>query len=661
MNQEDAMDSICTSCHCRKTFPWANCKLPFPQGYGVEPLEKWFASALAGGCSLCQLGTAVAKEAISKFGYDDAFALSSMFDNEIDSVIRLTLTLNCGSDENMTNQVRMVILARDGSLIDSNGYHLEPYNPILNTNATKDCIEQAQEWMKSCSSSHSTCHIRPKPLPTRIVDVSVDPPRLQITNNELGNFVALSHCWGFSVDGAGPPMTRRNSIGTHVRAIDQVTLPRNFKDAIAVTLALGFTYIWIDSLCIVQDDGEDWAKEAASMKSVYENAALVLATSSSDNVSRGILRERSPYKEGTLSFDMCGVPGSGAIIYRVIPNHAGWEPVVQGPIDARAWCFQERLMARRYLSFGSHEMLWECLDGSRCECGYKSIYYNVASGRIQHNTQSYNIETLIKEGREEMAFDSFSLYAVWARIIRIYSRRQLTHQSDKLVAITAVADRFREELEDQYLWGLWRRDFLSSLCWFALQPGDISAPNMPSWTWASISARISMYFEAHDKDTVAMAEVLKYPEPLESQEPNDVATPTIVLRGPMVEAIVSIEDSGLATLDVLSAGHAEPLPAELTTSNLWLDVPLETGTVSFDHETTTSQRALDGVQRPGTFPVYLMSIFHRQGKLSPFLILGRSQASANHFRRLGFGRVRDPEGSETGFSSKWTIAQAVIM
>lgn len=117
MNQEDTMDSICTSCHCRKTFPWANCKLPFPQGYGVEPLEKWFASALAGGCSLCQLGTAVAKDAIRKFGYEDAFALSSMFDNEIDSVIRLTLTLNCGSDENMTNQVRMVILARDGSVI----------------------------------------------------------------------------------------------------------------------------------------------------------------------------------------------------------------------------------------------------------------------------------------------------------------------------------------------------------------------------------------------------------------------------------------------------------------------------------------------------------------------------------------------------------------
>lgn len=258
-------------------------------------------------------------------------------------------------------------------------------------------------------------------------------------------------------------------------------------------------------------------------------------------------------------------------------------------------------------------------------------------------------------------FDSFSLYAVWARIIRIYSRRQLTHQSDKLVAVTAVADRFREELEDQYLWGLWRRDFLSSLCWFALQPGDIGAPSMPSWTWASISGRISMYFEAHDKDTVAMAEVLEYPEPLESQEPNDVATPTIVLRGPMVEAVVSIENSGLATLDVPSAGHAEPLPAKLTTSDLWLDVPLETGTISFDHETTTSQRALAGVQRPGTFPVHLMSMFHRQGKLSPFLILGRSQASPSHFRRLGFGRVRDPEGSETRFSSKWTVARAVIM
>ncbi|EFQ30409.1 HET domain-containing protein [Colletotrichum graminicola] len=121
MKQEET-ESICLTCHCRKTFPWANCKLPFPQGYGVELVEKWFASAEAGGCSLCQLGAAVAKDAISKYGYDDAFALASMFDNEIDSVIQLTLTLNCGSDENMTNQVRMVILARDGSLIGQSSF-----------------------------------------------------------------------------------------------------------------------------------------------------------------------------------------------------------------------------------------------------------------------------------------------------------------------------------------------------------------------------------------------------------------------------------------------------------------------------------------------------------------------------------------------------------
>ncbi|WDK18666.1 heterokaryon incompatibility protein [Colletotrichum graminicola] len=506
--------------------------------------------------------------------------------------------------------------------------------------------------MTSCSSSHSMCHTRPKPLPTRIVDVSTDPPRLQITSNEPGSFVALSHCWGSPVDGGGPPMTRRNSIGTHIRAIDPATLPRNFKDAITVTLALGFKYIWIDSLCIVQDDGDDWAREAASMKTVYENASLVLATSSSGNVSTAILQDRSPYREGTLSFDMCGLPSAGAVTYRVIPNHAGWEPVVQGPIDTRAWCFQERLMARRYLSFGTHEMIWECRDGSRCECEYKSVYYDVVSGRLQHNTQSYNIETLMKEGREDMILKEFAQYAVWARIIRIYSRRQLTHQSDRLVAITAVADRFSEELQDQYLWGLWRRDFLSSLCWFAIRPGSIGAPSLPSWTWASISARISMYFDAHEKDTVAMAEVVEYPEPLGMQGPDDAATPTIVLQGPMVHTILHIDDVGNATL---------VSPEEVATSIICLDVPLETAPISYDHETTTSQRASIGTQEPGRFPVHLMFIFHRRGKTSPFLIFGRSQVNPSRFKRLGFGRVPDLGGSGTAFPSNWPTARAAIV
>ncbi|KAK8103123.1 hypothetical protein PG984_016269 [Apiospora sp. TS-2023a] len=146
-------------------------------------------------------------------------------------------------------------------------------------------------------------------LPTRVVDLgpphSTDPPRLYTsTPGEKAPYIALSHCWG----GAIPSSTVTSNLATRIKhglPLDQ--LPRNFLDALAVTRALGLRYLWIDSLCIIQDSPSDWSVEAGKMALVYAGAAVVVSALEARASTVGFLHPVSGAR--TSRGDWCGVPG----------------------------------------------------------------------------------------------------------------------------------------------------------------------------------------------------------------------------------------------------------------------------------------------------------------------------------------------------------------
>ncbi|KAK1520283.1 heterokaryon incompatibility protein [Colletotrichum costaricense] len=121
-------------------------------------------------------------------------------------------------------------------------------------------LSLVKDWVRECEDHHQSCHSAPATLPTRVVDVGVEgvgEPRLVVTSGEVGRYMTLSHCWGLH------PVIRTTSetINGHIKSLPMSKLPPTFRDAVLITRSLGVQYLWIESLCIVQDSKEDWELE----------------------------------------------------------------------------------------------------------------------------------------------------------------------------------------------------------------------------------------------------------------------------------------------------------------------------------------------------------------------------------------------------------------
>ena len=138
-------------------------------------------------------------------------------------------------------------------------------------------LNLARSLVAECFNSHVECRehkLQPEGeplLPTRLIDVGKsrdEIPRLCLSNGGRGKWVALSHCWG------DRPFlkTTKSNIDEMQGGIKTSTLLATFQDAIAITKDLGVRFLWIDSLCIIQDSEEDWRNEAANMPEIYRNS-----------------------------------------------------------------------------------------------------------------------------------------------------------------------------------------------------------------------------------------------------------------------------------------------------------------------------------------------------------------------------------------------------
>ena len=213
-------------------------------------------------------------------------------------------------------------------------------------------------------------------------------------------------------------------------SIEWSALLKTFNDAIKVCQSLGYNYLWVDSLCILQDDRKDWEIEAAQMGNVYRNADLVLAATSSIGDEHGFLDFRKislgDHESTVLSTFPVTWLGNTYNIH-VSTQLIHYTHYFAGePLSTRAWTFQERLLARRFLSFNQFEVHFECETSWRCECGTGDLAVD--------NHHPYNLQAMLTTA------DSAFIYSEWYRkIIERYSQRYLTKSSDKLPAISAVA------------------------------------------------------------------------------------------------------------------------------------------------------------------------------------------------------------------------------
>lgn len=184
---------------------------------------------------------------------------------------------------------------------------------------------------------------------------------LRETNRkQTGEWIALSHQWGHK-DLPGRLCTTSANRKAHEKGINWKKLPATFRDAVKVTRELGRQYLWIDSLCIVQEGPDaDFAEQASRMEQVYSDAWCVLAASRDPGHDAGFLKTRSKRSSTTLSHK-----GKPFYICQSIDDFKGH--VLDGPLNKRAWVLQEHALARRTVYFTEHQLYFQCGDGVRCE------------------------------------------------------------------------------------------------------------------------------------------------------------------------------------------------------------------------------------------------------------------------------------------------------
>jgi hypothetical protein len=230
--------------------------------------------------------------------------------------------------------------------------------------STKEAILALKSWIETCLTSHPACTAAQRTLPTRVLDVSSNDPSFYVSLEENEPYAALSHCWGKS------PLiqTHQNTLQDRICGIPWNSLSRTFQDAIVTTRELGLRYIWIDSLCIVQDDPEDWARESGRMASIYEGAQVVLAASDAMDGHDGFLGRRSNENPSPRSIFQ-GIKDDGnpySIRIRKGDYHRWYGDALPprsraqadpSPLSTRGWAFQERLLATRYVQFRSQELI----------------------------------------------------------------------------------------------------------------------------------------------------------------------------------------------------------------------------------------------------------------------------------------------------------------
>jgi hypothetical protein len=343
--------------------------------------------------------------------------------------------------------------------------------------------------------------------PTRLLNVGNDADvavRLEVVDQSAFNmpYVTLSHRWGQPE----PPKLTRASFQELKSGVAKCTFPGTFRDAIYVAIKVGVKYLWIDSLCIFQDSGEDWKYESQRMAGIYAGALFNISATSSENSQYGCIQ--SPVLPGLVP---------------VLPHH-GRNPeqttfielhdatlfpvdIASSILSTRGWVQQEWELAPATLHCTSAQLHWRCSESRFSETYPEGIQYGFdlhdqVQSRLAHDVTLFDLQSLIVsavQGSTEATW--LNAINTWLNLIRKYSSKKLTKEDDRFIAIgglkNAISECFNNSTLVQYHSGLWSQYLIEQLNW---KSTDVNCHRrqinvaIPTWSWASIEASVAFTF-----------------------------------------------------------------------------------------------------------------------------------------------------------------------
>jgi len=320
--------------------------------------------------------------------------------------------------------------------------------------------------------------------------VSVQEPTLVERISVFEPYVALSHQWG----GSELPRTTLANIQQRRSSIPWQELSKNIQDAVSIVRGLGFRYLWIDVLCIIQDSEHDWLAESAKMADVFQSAVLTIAAADAKDHTEGIFRPREARCVRPIRFEdfrmsrkiRSWFDGEGCLYLLPATKKVAQGVRPRGPLDSRAWILQEQMLSSRILYYGRGELFWECMEVSASE----SCPVSASLLLDDKSSESWALRLLRKAigASADMAVTEHRVQDAWMELVKNYSARNHSHQSDKLIAIEGVLASIERIYGNSMVAGMWRRNLWRQLTWWMEAPrsgAQLGSPRFtaPSWSW----------------------------------------------------------------------------------------------------------------------------------------------------------------------------------
>ncbi|KAF2179912.1 HET-domain-containing protein [Zopfia rhizophila CBS 207.26] len=401
------------------------------------------------------------------------------------------LNVNTNNDASYCGASIDILVSED----HSSPWRILPIAPKVGSDhASEESLSKVRQWLDCCEEYHRWCCFQNgSAIPSRLLmlrDKDINHIKLVENCKEIARYACLSHRWGKS----RPVVTTTQSLNAHKRGIPMEILPRTFQDAIQFTRKLGIDYLWIDSLCILQDSKSDWEKEASNMANIFENAYLTLAATGSRSSINGCSSRNAEHEISGNTID-----GHPYTVYarRRITHFDLFNPYqfLEDEYDylghamprllRRGWVYQERLLSRRVLHFGSEELYWECMEDAWCQC------WSRAEGDDEYTRK--RILPKVAHGQALASSNARLLQIRWRQMVSEYSGLELTYTSDRLPGIAGAANQMGRFRQDRYLWGLWEGCLAEDLLWRTLGVTVLPRPEIwhaPSWSWASVDDKV---------------------------------------------------------------------------------------------------------------------------------------------------------------------------
>jgi Heterokaryon incompatibility protein (HET) len=258
------------------------------------------------------------------------------------------------------------------------------------------------------------------------------------------------------------------------------------RDAVTITRSIGIQYLWIDALCIIQDDHEDWEREALKMAQAYTQSFITIAASSSPDGDGGCFYPPAGTPSTSLNWTLDTSAVLEKVHFRKSNTNRFRDAVLNGPLNQRAWVLQERSLSPRILYYTNDGLFWECEEAIRVD-GNAPI-------------ENYLLWDIPKAKGFELAVSGLpethteeSYHEKWLELVERYTACRLTHESDRLPALAGLAKVWAEAFKSRYVAGV-MVDFLpAGLLWKKKESrGDLHSLNaqvtvvgLPSWSWCS--------------------------------------------------------------------------------------------------------------------------------------------------------------------------------